>query len=47
MRKQAVQYVRDELSTIHALLSKTQGDTEDIRTSIRELRTHVEQLSAS
>ncbi len=47
MRKQAVQYVRDELSTIDALLSKTQGDTEDIRTSIRELRTHVEQLSAS
>ena len=31
MKKQAITYVQEELATIEALLSKTQGQTEDIR----------------
>jgi len=45
MRKQAAQYVKDELSTIDALLSRTQGQTEDIRGIISELQAYSKQLS--
>ncbi|MFB3926150.1 MAG: dynamin family protein [Syntrophales bacterium] len=45
MQKQALQYVKDELSTIDALLSKTQGQTDEIRRTINELRSRAEQLS--
>lgn len=38
MRKQAAAYVREELYTIEALLSKTEGQTEDIRGMIVELK---------
>ena len=47
MRKQAVQYVRDELSTIDALLSQTQGQTVDIRATMTELKAYSAELSES
>ena len=37
MRKQVINYVKEELSTIDALLSKTQGQTEEIREAIQKL----------
>lgn len=37
MRKQSIAYVHDELSTLEALLSKTEGRTEEIRQMITEL----------
>jgi GTP-binding protein EngB required for normal cell division len=37
MRKQAINYVKEELSTIDALLSETQGQTEEIREAIQKL----------
>jgi len=39
MRKQALKYVQDELATIEALLSRTQGQSEEIRRLILELQT--------
>ncbi len=44
MRKQAARYVKDELSTIDALLSRTQGRTEEIRGILDELRSNAKQL---
>ena len=38
MRKQAIAYVQEELATIEALLSKTEGRTEEIRQLIFELK---------
>lgn len=38
MRKQALKYVQDELATIDALLSRTQGQSEEIRRIILELQ---------
>lgn len=42
MRKQALKYVQDELDTIDALLSRTQGQSEEIRGLIRELQGALE-----
>ena len=41
MRKQATQYIKDEISTIDALLSKTHGQTNEIRELILELQGYV------
>lgn len=38
MRKQAITYVQEELTTIEALLSKTKGQTDEIRRLISELQ---------
>jgi GTPase Era involved in 16S rRNA processing len=38
MKKQALKYVQDELATIESLLSRAQGQTEEIRSTIEELR---------
>ena len=38
MKKQAISYVREELATIDALLSKTEGRTDEIRHLISELQ---------
>ena len=38
MKKQAISYVREELATIDALLSKTEGRTDEIRHLICELK---------
>jgi hypothetical protein len=37
MRRQALNYVRDEFSTIESLLSRSHGRTDDIRELIRLL----------
>ena len=37
MRKQAERYIRDELTTIEALLSRQQGQTSDIEKNIQEI----------
>jgi len=44
MRKQAERYVEDELSTIEALLSKTCGQTDEIRGTIEELHGELSRL---
>jgi hypothetical protein len=41
MHAQAINYIHDELSTIEALLSRTQGQTDDIK----QLIVQVERLS--
>jgi len=41
MRKQAVLYIRDETLTIEAMLSRPQGQTEEISTLISELRGYL------
>jgi len=46
MRKQALKYVQDELATIDALLSRTQGQSEEIRRLILELEGKSGQLKA-
>jgi GTP-binding protein EngB required for normal cell division len=46
MRKQALKYVKDELATIEALLSRTQGQSEEIRRLILELRNNSEKFKA-
>ncbi|MEW6441810.1 MAG: dynamin family protein [bacterium] len=45
MKKQAIRYIQDELSTIEALLSRTQGQTGEIRRSMEALREGLERLS--
>jgi GTP-binding protein EngB required for normal cell division len=45
MKKQAIQYVRDELATIEALLSQAGGQTEEIRRARDELRAQLERLA--
>jgi hypothetical protein len=46
MKKQALKYVQDELSTIEALLSKAGGQTEDIRRMMEELQERLKRLEA-
>ena len=46
MRKQAINYVREELSTIDALLSKTHGQTDEINEKIKELQEGLQGLMA-
>jgi len=46
MRKQAVGYVKDELTTIEALLSKTGGQSEEIRRMMTELEKESELLES-
>lgn len=42
MKKQAMTYVEEELATIEALLSKTQGQTDDIRRLMATLQKSLE-----
>ncbi|MGD0918303.1 MAG: dynamin family protein [Thermodesulfobacteriota bacterium] len=42
MKKQALKYVQDELATIESLLSRAQGQTEEIRRTIEELKEIIE-----
>jgi hypothetical protein len=46
MRKQAITYVQEELTTIEALLSKTEGQTDEILRLISELQKQSEYLAA-
>jgi GTP-binding protein EngB required for normal cell division len=41
MRKQTENYIRDELSTIEALLSNTHGRTDELRELMQELQSYV------
>ncbi|MCX5834036.1 MAG: hypothetical protein NTV99_05925 [Deltaproteobacteria bacterium] len=45
MRKQALKYVQDELSTIESLLSRIHGRSDDIREMIRVLEGFSGKLS--
>jgi GTP-binding protein EngB required for normal cell division len=45
MKKQALKYVQDELATIESLLSKHQGQTEEIRRTIEELKEQLERVA--
>jgi GTPase Era involved in 16S rRNA processing len=42
MKKQALKYVQDELATIESLLFRAQGQTEEIRRTIEELKKIIE-----
>ena len=44
MRKQAINYVKEELSTIDALLSKTHGQTDEINETIKKLQEGLQGL---
>ena len=44
MKKQALKYVQDELSTIESLLSKVHGQTDEIRRTMDELKGELKQL---
>ncbi|HEX7533813.1 MAG TPA: dynamin family protein [Syntrophales bacterium] len=46
MRKQAINYVKEELSTIDALLSKTRGQTDEINKNIKKLKEGLQGLMA-
>jgi GTP-binding protein EngB required for normal cell division len=46
MRKQAINYVKEELSTIDALLSKTHGQTNEINENIKKLQEGLQGLTA-
>jgi hypothetical protein len=46
MRKQAITYVQEELTTIEALLSKTEGQTDEILRLISELQKQSANLAA-
>ncbi len=46
MRKQAINYVKEELSTIDALLSKTHGQTGEINENIKKLQEGLQNLVA-
>jgi GTP-binding protein EngB required for normal cell division len=43
MRRQAVSYISEELTTVEALLSRTQGQTEDIKKSIAQIERMIDQ----
>jgi len=45
MKKQALNYVQDELATIESLLSKAHGQTDEIRRTMEELRGQLERLA--
>jgi hypothetical protein len=38
MKKQALKYVQNELATIESLLSRSPGQTEEIRRTVEELK---------
>lgn len=42
MKKEALKYVQDELATIESLLSRAQGQTEELRRTIEELKKIIE-----
>ena len=44
MKKQSLEYVQDELSTIESLLSKVHGQTDEIRRTMDELKGELKQL---
>jgi GTP-binding protein EngB required for normal cell division len=44
MKKQALKYVQEELATIEALLSRAQGQTEEIQRTMEELKGQLERL---
>lgn len=46
MRKQAVNYVKEELATIESLLLKTHGQTDDIHAAIKQLQDGLQELIA-
>jgi GTP-binding protein EngB required for normal cell division len=46
MRKQAINYVKEELSTIDALLSRTHGQTDEIKETIKKLQEGLQSLVA-
>ncbi len=46
MRKQAIDYVKEELSTIDAVLSKTHGQTDEINETIKKLQGGLQGLMA-
>jgi hypothetical protein len=47
IRDQALKYVRDELSTIDKLLSRSAGRSEGIHNTIQELQDNLKKLDAS
>jgi hypothetical protein len=47
IRDQALMYVQDELATIDGLLSRTAGQSKEIRKTIDELRDGLQELMAS
>ena len=47
IRDQALKYVQDELATIDGLLSRTAGQSEEIRKTIDELRAGLQELTGS
>ncbi|MGO9136354.1 MAG: dynamin family protein [Syntrophales bacterium] len=44
MQKQAINYVKEELSTIDALLSKTRGQTDEINENIKKLKEGLQDI---
>jgi GTP-binding protein EngB required for normal cell division len=46
MRKQAINYVKEELATIESLLLKTHGQTDDIKQAMKELHDRLQELIA-
>ncbi|MEI6314915.1 MAG: dynamin family protein [Syntrophus sp. (in: bacteria)] len=47
MRKQAANYIREEMATIYSLLSQSPGRTEDVRRLMADLETAVRRLTGS
>lgn len=45
MKKQALAYVQEELATIESLLARAQGQTDEIRRTMDELKGRLEELS--
>lgn len=45
MKKQALNYVREEITTIESLLSKAQGRSEEIKIIIQELSEQLKYLA--
>ncbi|MFO7569618.1 MAG: hypothetical protein R6W75_07445, partial [Smithellaceae bacterium] len=45
MRRQAVSYISEELTTVEALLSRTQGQTDSIRQSIQQIESRIETIA--
>jgi GTP-binding protein EngB required for normal cell division len=44
MRRQAISYIAEELTTVEALLSRTQGHTDDIKQLILQIENMIDQL---
>lgn len=47
MRRQAVSYVSEELTTVEALLSRTRGQTDEIKQSISRIENMIDQSTTS